>query len=361
MTLATSSRRAVVVGVGLIGGSVALGLKAQGFFVSGIDARRELEQSALEQGVIDAVGDDLTAEFVFVCVPAQHVVGVVDEIVAVPGRRVDVVITDVCGVKAPLSFAISDDRFIGGHPMAGSEQLGLSGARGDLFIGATWVLCPTPRTEPSRYAALSSLVTSLGALPLALEANDHDRLVAVVSHVPHLLAATLMRRAVIGAASDGALLQLAAGGFRDMTRVAAGDPEIWPDLCATNAVAIAATLEAVITDLTSVREMVLEGNRTGLFDFLTLSSQASRALPAKQEVPTELVMLKVVVSDQPGTLAEVTTIASDLQVNVVDLQIAHSIEGGRGVLQLTIGKVGSTALSEALTKRGYHCFVEELR
>ncbi len=359
--MTSALRRAVVIGVGLIGGSVALGLKEQGFFVSGIDLNRDLEQSALDQGVIDAVGDDLEAELVVACVPAQHVVEVVRAILAVPGRREDVVVSDVCGVKAPLGLEIDDLRFIGGHPMAGSEQLGLSGARADLFVGATWVLCPTPHTQPSRYAALSSLVTSLGALPLALDAGDHDRLVAVVSHVPHLMAATLMRRAVIGSASDGALLQLAAGGFRDMTRVAAGDPVIWPDLCATNAQAIAATLELIIADLAAVREMVLVGDRDGLFDFLTVSSQARRALPAKQQVPTELVMLKVVVSDQPGTLAEVTTIASDLQVNVVDLQIAHSIEGGRGVLQLTIGKAGSQALSHSLTKRGYDCFVEELR
>jgi len=353
-------RRAVVVGVGLIGGSVALGLKAQGFHLSGIDLNRDLEQAAFDAGVIDAIGDDLDAEFIFSCVPAQHVVDVVRTMLNVEGRRLDVVVTDVCGVKAPLAAAIDDARFIGGHPMAGSEQLGLSGARADLFLGATWVLCPTPSTEPARYASLSSLVSTLGALPLALEASDHDRLVAVVSHVPHLMAATLMRRAVIGAASDGALLQLAAGGFRDMTRVAAGDPAIWPDLCATNAQAIAATLGAIIEDLTTVRQMVMASDRDGLFEFLTVSSKARRALPAKQEVPTELVMLKVVVRDRPGTLAEVTTIASDLQVNVVDLQIAHSIEGGRGVLQLTIGKTGSRALAESLTQRGYHCFVEEL-
>ena len=125
--------------------------------------------------------------------------------------------------------------FVGGHPMAGSEQVGIDGADPDLFVGATWVLTPTATTDPDAYARLQSVVTSLGAEVLALPPSSTTRLVAMVSHVPHLTAATLMNLADRAAEEHGALLRLAAGGFRDMTRIAAGQPGIWPDVCAENA------------------------------------------------------------------------------------------------------------------------------
>ncbi len=230
-------RRALVVGTGLIGGSIALGLRRRGWQVSGIDADGERELEALAGGVIDAAGDDLGAEVIFVAVPAAAVAGVVRRLLSEEGRRPDAVVTDVSGVKTAIVEEADHPRFIGGHPMAGSEQVGLHGADPDLFEGAVWVLTPTAITDLQAFERLRGVVLSLGADVLVLSADDHDRLVAVVSHVPHLVAATLMNAASTGAEQDGALLRLAAGGFRDMTRVAAGHPGIWPDICAENALA----------------------------------------------------------------------------------------------------------------------------
>ena len=228
-------RRALVVGTGLIGGSIALGLRRRGWHVSGLDADEERLQAALDAGVIDAAGDDLRAEVVFVAVPAASVATVARGVLGAAGRRADAVVTDVSGVKTAIVEESDDPRFIGGHPMAGSEQTGLHGADPDLFVGAVWVLTPTATTDLEAFNRLKGVVMSLGADVLVLSAADHDRLVAVVSHVPHLVAATLMNAAADGAEQDGALLRLAAGGFRDMTRVAAGHPGIWPDICAENA------------------------------------------------------------------------------------------------------------------------------
>lgn len=350
--------RAVVVGIGLIGGSVALALKMQGFVVSGIDHDDARLARALDAGVIDAIGDDLGAEIAVVAVPASAVVGAVDALLRVDGRNPSLVVTDVCGVKRVVVDAVADARFIGGHPMAGSEQLGLDGARADMFLGATWVLTPTPSTDPTRYARLAAVVAKTGAMVMALDAADHDRMVAMVSHVPHLLAATLMHRATVGAASDGALLQLAAGGFRDMTRVAAGDPAIWPALLAANGAAVCATLDEVVADLVALRTMVARDEVEAVRRFLAASSDARRALPARVEVPSDLVVCRIPVPDRPGVLAEVTTIASELSVNVVDLQIAHSVEGGLGVLQLTVDATRALDLQRALTARDYRCSLE---
>ena len=153
-------------------------------------------------------------------------------------RLADTVVTDVSGVKTSIVKSRTIPASSAAIPMAGSEQAGLHGADPDLFVGAVWVLTPTATTELEAFDRLKGVVTSLGADVLVLSAADHDRLVAVVSHVPHLVAATLMNAASAGAEQDGTLLRLAAGGFRDMTRVAAGHPGIWPDICAENAPAI---------------------------------------------------------------------------------------------------------------------------
>ena len=154
-------------------------------------------------------------------------------------------VTDVGGVKASIVEAVGDARFVGGHPMAGSEQEGVDGADADLFEGATWVLTPTEGTDAAAYAQVRQIVGTLGAEVVALPPDRHDELVAVVSHVPHLTAATLMRLADERSEEHRALLRLAAGGFRDMTRIAAGHPGIWPDICSDNREAIVEVLDGL--------------------------------------------------------------------------------------------------------------------
>ncbi len=198
-TEAETRRRALVVGTGLIGGSIALGLRRRGWWVSGLDADDDRELEALAGGVIDAAGDDPGAEVIFVAVPAAAVAGVVRRLLGDEGRRPDAVVTDVSGVKTAIVEESDHPRFIGGHPMAGSEQVGLHGADPDLFEGAVWVLTPTAVTDLHTFERLRGVVLSLGADVLVLSAEDHDRLVAVVSHVPHLVAATLMNAASTGA------------------------------------------------------------------------------------------------------------------------------------------------------------------
>ena len=206
-------------------------------------------------------------------------------ILATPGRRADAVVTDVSGVKTAIVEAADHPRFIGGHPMAGSEQVGLRGADPDLFEGAVWVLTPTGRDRPDAFTALQGVVTALGADVLVLSAADHDRLVAVVSHVPHLVAATLMNAAATGAEQDGALLRLAAGGFRDMTRVAAGHPGIWPDICTENAGPIVDALDALVAELTAMRDRVAGNDRDAILEVLQRASAARRNLPARDRAP----------------------------------------------------------------------------
>jgi prephenate dehydrogenase len=328
--------------------------------VSGIDVDESQARAALENGVIDAVGDDLEAGVVFVATPATSAAQVALGLLADDRRRPDAIVSDVSGVKTAIVADADHPRFIGGHPMAGSEQIGLHGADPDLFEGAVWVLTPTAATDLESFDRLKGVVMSLGADVLVLSAADHDRLVAVVSHVPHLVAATLMNAASAGAKQDGALLRLAAGGFRDMTRVAAGHPGIWPDICAENAPAIVDALDALVGDLSAVRDHVANRDRDDLYGVLQTASAARRNLPARFARPDHLAELRIPVPDRAGVLAEITALAAKADIGIYDIEIAHSAEGPRGVLILVVDGAEAETLATAVEAKGYHCRIEYL-
>jgi prephenate dehydrogenase len=346
-------RRAQILGTGLIGGSLGLALRAAGWHVSGFDNNAQECEAALSKGCIDVIGDDLDASLVFVAVPAAVTAAVVLDALA---KRVDnpgVIVSDVAGVKGDICEAVSDERFIGGHPMAGSEQHGIAGAREDLFLSTTWVLTPRQNTSPDRFADLMSVILEIGASVIALEAHDHDRLVALISHVPHLVAASLMNEAAVAAESDAALLQLAAGGFRDMTRIAAGHPGIWPDVCFANATAILKGLGDLTDRLAMLSEAIAKRDRAALTTVLSSASVSRRALPGRTSDPDLLSQVRIPVPDRPGVIAEVATAASELGVSMVDLEIAHSIEGGSGVLIVVVNRDEVDRFQQGLSAIGF--------
>ncbi len=345
--------RATVIGTGLIGGSVGMALRARGWHVAGVDAAPGVAARAVALGALDVEGEDRTADLVVVATPVRVTAGVVRAVLDGGGWNPAAVVTDVGSVKGPLVAAVDDPRFVGGHPMAGSEQVGVDGASAELFVGATWVLTPTATTDPSAYALLRSVLADVGADVVALEAAEHDTLVAVVSHVPHLAAATLMALADDLAEEHRALLQLAAGGFRDMTRVAAGQPSIWPDICEDNAEAIVATLDLLVTALGDMRRRVAGRDHASLLAVLDRAATARRALGERAPRPDELVEVRVPVEDRPGALAVPVVLATELGVNLVDLEIAHSAEGDRGVLVLVLAAAAAPAFAAALAERGY--------
>jgi prephenate dehydrogenase len=343
----TSPGRALVVGTGLIGGSIGLALRERGWRVTGRDLDEKRAARALELGALDEVGDDPDADVVFIATP----VGAVAE----EARRAltgDRVVTDVGGVKSPIVSAVGDARFVGGHPMAGSEQEGVDGADASLFAGATWVLTPTDDTDTTAYTRVRAVVSSLGADVVALRPDDHDTLVALVSHVPHLTAAALMQLAAGGAEEHVALLRLAAGGFRDMTRVAAGHPGIWPDICAENREAIVAGIDALQMALGDMRTLVDSGDRSGLLDRLEDARRARINLPTSAPRPEELTEIRVPVPDRAGVIAEISTLVSELGINMFDLETVHSAEGG-GLLVFLVESGSADVVRGALLARKY--------
>ncbi len=354
--ISPSNRRAHVVGLGLIGGSVALALRDHGWSLSGTDVDESVVDKALSMGIIEFTVCPNDVTLVVVAVPAGHVVEAVRSVLA--QSSAETIVTDVAGVKGSIVDAIGDVRFVGGHPMAGSEQRGLDGSRADLFRGCTWVLTPTPSTPPEIYSRLHGILRDLDANVVALDHATHDRLVAMASHVPHLVAGALMNEASAVAESDGALLQLAAGGFRDMTRVSAGDPSIWPDVLIENAEAVTAGLADLRGRLQRLEELIRSQNRAELMSDLRTASSARRELPGRSVASAHLAYLRVPVLDRPGVLAEVTTTASDINVNIFDLEIAHSVEGQPGVLLMAVEHDHVDRFVVALESRGYRVTTE---
>lgn len=359
----TAAARATIVGTGLIGGSIGLALRRQGWYVTGRDRDRTRVQRAVELGALDAVGDgdgdgEPDADLVFVATPVGAVAAEARRIMSASPTAI---VTDVGSVKAPIVTAVGHPRFVGGHPMAGSEQEGVEGADPELFAGATWVLTPTEDTDAAAYARVQDVVASLGATVVAIPPERHDALVAVVSHVPHLAAAALMTIAAERSEEHATLLRLAAGGFRDMTRIAAGHPGIWPDICAENRDAIVAALDELLGTLSSLRTTVAGADRDALLALLERARHARINLPSRAVArPEEMVEVRIPVPDRPGVLAEVTTLAGELGVNIADIEIAHSAEGDRGVLLLVVDAKDADLLRGACLARGFRPSVRPL-
>jgi prephenate dehydrogenase len=353
----SQQKRATVVGTGLIGGSIGMALRQRGWHVSGVDRDEARLARALEVGAVDATGYDLESAITFVATPVGGVaVAVREALVATRG-----VVTDVGSVKVPMTREVNDVRFIGGHPMAGSEQEGLDGANPTMFEGAVWVLTPGEGTDDDAFALVRTIVASFGADVVVMPPERHDALVAVVSHVPHLTAVTLMGLAAGRGEEHVALLRLAAGGFRDMTRIAAGHPGIWPDICRENRDAIVDVLDELLRSLGEVREVVAAGDRDALLRRLEEARAARLSLPQSAPRPDDLAEVRVPIPDRKGEIASVASLATDLDVNIYDLEIAHSTEGSRGVLILLVDVALAERLRGGLLARGYRPSIRPLR
>ena len=349
-------KTAGVIGLGLIGGSVALALRDLGYVVGGIDQDGTAIQRATDEGIIAHEGLPDDAALTVVATPVDQIPDGVKQALAETTGWV----TDTGSVKGDIAEAVSHERFVPSHPMAGSEQSGLGGARPDLFRGAAWVITPTINTSDQTFAAMHELVVALGADPLTLEPAAHDRMVATVSHVPHLTAAVLMNLATRRSDEHLAMLRLAAGGFRDMTRIASGSPEIWPPICLQNSVAITEALDEVIAGLTEMRDAVASADAEAIRSSLADARAARVSLPTATPLPPGLSEVRVRIKDQRGELAAVTGLAAKLDVNIFDLEIAHSAEGPTGVIVLLVDTEVADVFKGGLLAQGYRPSVRPL-
>lgn len=358
-------RTLAVIGTGLMGGSLALAARARGLVdeVVGYDLRSDRLEAALERGALTGVAADPneaveSAGLVMIATPVSAIPEAFATIA--PHLVAGAIVSDVGSTKARIVSQIEKDAvggayFIGGHPLAGGEQEGIEAARPDLYEGCVWFLCPTETTDPGAIRSLVRFVTGLGASVMSLDPARHDELVALTSHLPQLLASALMGFTRAIAESEGGPPLVAAGGFRDMTRIAASSPGLWVDILRENRSAVLGVLERFGEHLSSVRRLIEGGDWEGVEGVLSAASAARRTLAGKPGVAAEaLVALAVPVPDEPGVLSTVTTTLGEAGVNIEDIDIVHSPSGGRGTLVLTLnGEESARLATKVLGEKGF--------
>jgi prephenate dehydrogenase len=350
-----------VVGTGLIGTSIAMAAARAGDTVRGFDTDAEVLRLAAERSGLQPSGNLQEcvggADVVFVCTPVGSIPAVAAECLA---AAAEATVTDVGSVKSEvlarvrsLAAEVDQPRFVGGHPMGGSERTGPDSASPSLLDDAVWVLTPGPATDASCLERLEGWVRRVGARPVRMGSERHDRLVAVVSHLPQVASTALMGLAAAEGAGEPELLLLAAGGFRDLTRLAASSPALWRDVLLSNREALAAALDRYSQWLGDLGDMVREGRADELESALAEAKRARLALAAKPSVKAGVALLLVPVPDRPGALAELTSSLAGAGVNIEDLQIVHSPEGGRGTVHLTVAAAAADAAERALAARSF--------
>ena len=362
-------RSVVVIGVGLIGGSFAAALKRleDPPRVLGIDTDPIGLEWALSHDLLDAASlpDGLGAQewlgpggadLVVLATPASRVVEWIERLGA---AGYDGVVTDVASTKSSITAAAEEHlkgraAFVGGHPMAGSERSGVEAADSELFRGAYYVLTPSSSTDVDAYRRVHALVSEFGCRVISVDAAAHDEAVAIVSHVPHVVASALVELAAAHAGEDGELLRLAAGGFKDTTRVAAGSPDLWTGICLDNATAVAAGVDEFRDVLGEFTAMLRSGDGNGLRAWLARAADIRRSLPA-QWVPatSRLTEIVVPVLDRPGVVAEVTTAASRAGCNIEAIEIDHVSEASAHLVIVMTDEGRIDRFVEDLRSAGY--------
>jgi prephenate dehydrogenase len=355
----TSAERVAVVGTGLMGTSIAMaavraGDTVRGFDVDGAVLARSAERSGMAPtgGLGECVAG---STLVFVCTPIPAVASLVAEVLGLaPGA----VVTDVASVKSHVRIEVerlaapSDlPRYVGGHPMGGSERSGPDHASASVLDGAVWVVDEAAAAEALE--RVEAWISKVGANPVRLPVDRHDRLVAMVSHLPQVASTALMGLAAAEEAGEPEILLLAAGGFRDLTRLAASNPHLWSDILLANRDAIVRALDLYVARLSDLRDLVASEAAAQVEQAFAESKRARLALAAKPQVKAGVAVLQVPVPDRPGVLAEVTATMSDAGVNIEDLQIVHSPEGGRGTVHLTVAAGSAQDAERALRERWF--------
>jgi prephenate dehydrogenase len=356
-------QRLAIVGLGLMGGSLGLAARERAAVmrVVGCDPDEGAREGALARGCVDEAVGDLAkavagADLVALCTPVAALPGVLGELAELaPGATV----TDIGSTKAGVVAAVPSvlrSRFIGGHPICGLETRGVQNARAELFDGATWYLTPLAETEPARLRDLHRLVAALGATPVAVDAGVHDRLLALTSHLPHVLANLLVVQAGEARIDGHDPLTAIGGSFRDMTRVAGANPRIWVDIFLDNREALAAVLREHQRALADVLTALEAGDAGYLARWIGQSSGHRRRTLAAQfdQRPEELYRVQVHVPDRPGVFAGITQALGAARINIEDFELHHFTPERGGTIELLVaGREAAESAVELLDAQGY--------
>lgn len=363
--MAEQIRKVGVIGTGLMGGSLALALKeTPGVeIVAAYDVSEETRRKARELEVADQIADSpmevaAGSDLLFLATPMSAMAGVLDEVSAELAEGA--IVSDLGSAKLQTIANLEDvvppgAHYVGGHPMTGSEQSGVEFAREDLFRDCYYILTPTVETDPEAFKRLHGLLTEIGARVISMDPESHDRAMATVSHAPHLLSLLVMDTARRQQEEMKNLFTIAAGGFRDMTRIAASNPDVWVDISMDNREFVVERLLDYGFGITELVDVLERGDRSKLKELFERARRARVELSVKAGLKIgELFAVSLPVPDKPGVISEVSTAVGSLGINIEDLEIVHPLEGDTGILTLKIlGEGPAGEVREMLESMGY--------
>ena len=352
--------RLAIVGTGLIGASVALAAKRNGSSeVIGYDPEPQALGAAVERGAVDRPASSAAeaVEDAELAVVAAPVAQLADQVRAVLEASPDgCTVTDVGSTKVAVSAAaLGSGRFVGGHPVCGSEARGAEHASAELFEGATWFLTPLAATDPERYRLVHGFVSGLGATPVAVDPVAHDRLVALTSHLPHVLANLLVNQAGASRIDGHEPLAAAGGSLRDMTRVAGANPRIWVDIFLDNVGPVREALGEHRKQLDRLEQALADGDAGFLAKWIgEAAGNRQRMLADAYPDPGALHQLRVHVPDRPGVLAGITQALGAERINIEDFELLHmSPDRGGTLTVLVTGENEARRAAALLEAQGY--------
>ena len=331
-------RRAGILGTGLIGASIGHGLVGGGWEVLAWDPDEAALERAADLGAVVAVDDAdallaASIELLVLAGPPNAVIA------SAKGIDIDCLVMDVAGVKGPVVSGAASARFVGTHPMAGRERSGPEAASPALFRGAAWVVVTDGAVE-SDLLAVEEIISLLGGRPIRMSAQQHDEAVAMISHLPQVLASALLAEA----SQRTRAMDLAAGSFRDLTRVAASDPVSWTQLLVANGAAVASAVDDLRDRLRRISDQLSAG------DSAEIEALLRRAQAQRVGLAPPVMTVQVALDDRPGELARVGRALERSSVDIRDLQMRHSPFGGGGVLTLSVRPGEAETLRAALKR-----------
>lgn len=352
------------IGLGLIGGSIAKAFRKfhPSCHLLAYDTEPASLSAATKDGVIDtalnALDDRLSCcDYIFLCAPVTENDNNLPELKKYLSDSC--LLTDVGSVKTDIHEAIKkaglSRQFIGGHPMTGSERTGYGNSKALLLENAYYILTPCQDTAPETLTGFQELITSLGAIPLVLDYRQHDYVTAAISHLPHVIAAALVNLIKQSDSKEQTMKLIAAGGFKDITRIASSSPIMWQQICLTNRAPILSLLDDYIQSLETVRQEIASSSKEVLYDFFNdARTYRESFIDASSGPIKKSFTIYIEIADEPGALAAVATILALHQISIKNIGIVHNREQEEGVLKVELYQEESIAKAgEILTAKGY--------
>lgn len=367
MDLKMIIRKITIIGLGLIGGSLAKALHEKAGFenIIAIDKDEDALKTAMEEGTISLGlktpdSSVYSSDMIIISTPVNHTIKYIKDLV--PHIPDTCIITDTCSIKGEIVRCVEQLNpkpcFVGGHPMAGTEMAGYKNSFPHMFENAYYVLTPCSSTTPEALDKLACMVEAIGAIPVVIKAGEHDRITGSISHIPHIIAAALVNLVKESDDGSGKMRTLAAGGFRDITRIASSSPAMWENIVISNKRQIINILKSFNKSLLDFMCSLEKNNTPAITQFFTEAKQFRDSIPAHSAgLLKPICRLIVDVRDKPGIIGEIATVLGNNNINIKNINVTNSREFEQGCLIIDLPDISSVNNAfDLLMNKGYKVY-----